>query len=141
MDDNVTTVWKFAHPQFTGYAEYIRFCHKEHLNLYSLNYYELTKISGTKTVPLGHHLLSVKQYLFGYCFGATFQNGTAFPLLRKQQCPFSKGALRFPKRYPKGTTGHVNKLDPQFFLNYSENINHRPLKPFAMCSFWKMSHR
>ncbi len=24
--------WKFAYPQFTGYAEYIRFCHKEHLN-------------------------------------------------------------------------------------------------------------
>ena len=23
--------WKFAYPQFTGYAEYIRFCHKEHL--------------------------------------------------------------------------------------------------------------
>ncbi len=24
-------IWKFAYPQFTGYAEYIRFCHKEHL--------------------------------------------------------------------------------------------------------------
>ncbi len=29
-------------------------------------------------------------------------------------------------------TGHVNKLDPQFFLNYSANIDHRPVKPFAM---------
>ena len=29
-------------------------------------------------------------------------------------------------------TGHVNKLDPQFFLNYSPNINHRPLKRFEI---------
>ncbi len=27
-----TNLWKFAYPQFTGYAEYIWFCHKEHLN-------------------------------------------------------------------------------------------------------------
>ncbi len=31
--------WKFAYPQFTGYEEYIRFCHKEHLKwlIMSLN--------------------------------------------------------------------------------------------------------
>ncbi len=26
--------WKFAYPQFTRYAEYIRFCHKVHLKLF-----------------------------------------------------------------------------------------------------------
>ena len=25
--------WKFAYPQFTGYVEYIRFSHREHLNV------------------------------------------------------------------------------------------------------------
>ncbi len=30
------------------------------------------KISGTKMVPLGHCLSSVKWYLLGHCFGATF---------------------------------------------------------------------
>ena len=39
--------WAFAHLQFTGYAEYIRFCHKEHLNNY------LEKFS-YKTLALFH---------------------------------------------------------------------------------------
>ncbi len=37
--------------------------------------------------------------------------------------------------YYVGPTGHVNKLDPWIFLNYSANISHRPLKPFAMCFY------